>query len=80
MQEVHCTKRSSCKRIDTATIKIDLRRTSDMWEYFTIAKLDEYELDIIGMSSPILTLMLANPSGLLSLSLGTYLETMETLS
>lgn len=58
MQEVHGTKCSSRQGVDVAAIQIYLRCTSNMGKHFSEAKLDQRKLTVVGVSTPVLFLVL----------------------
>lgn len=58
MQEIYGTEGSSRQRVDTAAIEVNLRCTSNVWEHFMESKFDQYKLTVVGMSTPVLLLVL----------------------
>jgi hypothetical protein len=58
MQEVYCTKCSGRQGVDALAIQVNLCLISNVWKHFIEAKLDQCKLAVVGVSAPILFLVL----------------------
>lgn len=58
MQEVHSTKCSSRQGVDAFAIQVNLCLISNVWKHFIEAKLYQCKLAVVGVSAPILFLVL----------------------
>lgn len=58
MQEVYGTKRSGRQGVDVLAIQVNLCCTSNVGKHVIEAKLDKCKLAVVGVSTPILFLML----------------------
>lgn len=58
VQKVYGSKCSSHQWIDAAAIQVDHSLSSNMWEHVTEAKFNQCKFTVVGVSTPVLFLML----------------------